>query len=335
MHKKRITLADVAARAGVSQMTASKVLRGTGSISEETRKRVKLAASDLGYVPNLFAGSLSSRSSNIVAVVLPSINDAVFGEVVAGINDVLRPEGYVTFIGESHLNPQTEETIIQTVLSMQPAGIILTGGIHRTAKADQLLESWACPIIQIWDEEDEHYDGCVAPDHANAGRLTAQHFIDRGVKQPAYIGAELGKDICAARRFETFRQTIIEAGLDLVEVIAEDLPRQPGTGRTLVADLMQTHPHTDAIYFLNDAMATGGLSWLHETSYHVPEQVAVAAFNGTSLAHAVRTRLTTVHVERLKLGEVAARALLQSIDTRSAEKIREIFYLELSRGNTS
>ena len=217
--KKRTTLADVAARAGVSQMTASKVLRGTGSISEETRKRVKLAASDLGYVPNLLAGSLSSRTSNIVAVVLPSINDAVFGEVVAGINDVLRPDGYVTFIGESHLNPQTEEKIIQTVLSLQPAGIILTGGIHRTPKADQMLRGWECPIIQIWDEEDEHYDGCIAPDHAKAGRLVAQHFIERGVERPAYIGAELGRDICAARRFKTFKQTMTEAGLDLVELI--------------------------------------------------------------------------------------------------------------------
>lgn len=333
--KKKTTLADVAARAGVSQMTASKVLRGTGSISEETRKRVKLAASDLGYVPNLFAGSLSSKSSNIVAVVLPSINDAVFGEVVAGINDVLRPESYVTFIGESHLNPETEEKIIQTVLSLQPAGIILTGGIHRTAKADQLLKSWECPIVQIWDEENDQYDGCIAPNHAEAGRLTAQHFIDQGVRRPAYIGAELKKDICAARRFETFKQTISDAGLDLVEMIDQDLPRQPHTGRTLVAELMRTHTDTDAIYFLNDAMATGGLSWLHEASYSVPEQVAVAAFNGTSLAHTVRTRLTTVHVERLKLGQVAARALLESIDTKSAEKMREIFYVELSRGNTS
>ncbi|WP_227270469.1 LacI family DNA-binding transcriptional regulator [Roseobacter weihaiensis] len=333
--KKRITLADVAARAGVSQMTASKVLRGTGSISEETRKRVKRVASDLGYVPNLFAGSLSSRSSNIVAVVLPSINDAVFGEVVAGINDVLRPEGYVTFIGESHLNPETEEKIIQTVLSLQPAGIILTGGIHRTAKADQMLKSWECPIIQIWDEEDEHYDGCIAPNHAKAGRLIAQHFIDQGIERPAYIGAELKKDICAARRFETFKQTITEAGLNLVELIDQELPRQPQTGRTLVAELMQRHADTDAIYFLNDAMATGGLSWLYEASYSVPEQVAVAGFNGTSLAHTVRTRLTTVHIERLDLGQVAARALLEAIDTRSARKMRKIFYVELSRGNTS
>ncbi|GFE49708.1 LacI family transcriptional regulator [Roseobacter cerasinus] len=328
-------MADVAVRAGVSQMTASKVLRGTGSISADTRNRVKLAASDLGYVPNLFAGSLSSRSSNIVAVVLPSINDAVFGEVVAGINDVLRPEGYVTFIGESHLNPETEEKILQTVLSMQPAGIILTGGIHRTAKANQTLQNWECPIIQIWDEEDEHYDGCIAPNHAKAGRLVAQHFIDRGVRRPAYIGAELRKDICAARRLDTFRQTIKEAGLSLVEMIEQDLPRQPQTGRTLVAELMQAHAETDAIYFLNDAMATGGLSWLYEAAYAVPDQVAVAGFNGTSLMHAIRTRLTTVHVERLKLGQVAAKALLESIETSSAEKRRQIFYVELSKGNTT
>lgn len=333
--KKRTTLADVAARAGVSQMTASKVLRSTGSISGETKKRVRLAAEDLEYVPNLFAGSLSSKTSNIVAVVLPSINDAVFGEVVSGINEVLRPEGYVTFIGESHLNPATEEKIIQTVLSLQPAGIIVTGGIHRTLKADHMLRSWECPIIQIWDEEDDHYDGCVAPSHSEAGRLTAQHFIDRGFKRPAYIGAELAKDICAARRFETFKQTIKAAGLDLVELIDQELPRQAQTGRALVEQLMRGHADVDAIYFLNDAMAIGGLSWLHEASYAVPDKVAVAGFNGTSLAHSVRTRLTTVHIERQALGQVAARTLLKTIATKPAEKMQEILRVELSVGNTS
>lgn len=332
--KKQTTLADVAARAGVSQMTVSKVMRSTGSISAETRERVKMAANDLGYVPNLLAGALSSRTSKIVAVVLPSINDAVFGDVVSGINEVLRPEGYMTFIGESHFEPETEEGIIQTVLSLQPAGVIVTGGINRTERASQLLRNWRCPIIQIWDEEEDHFDGAIAPSHNEAGRVVAQHFLDQGFKRPAYIGAELGKDVCAARRFDAFKATILEAGLELVEVASEDLPRQAEAGRVQVEGLMRQHPEVDSIYFLNDAMALGALSWLYEAGYSVPDQVAVAGFNGTSLAHSVRTRLTTVHIERLALGVDAARAVLASIAEKPVPKMTPL-RVELSKGNTT
>ncbi|MEJ6395826.1 LacI family DNA-binding transcriptional regulator [Gymnodinialimonas sp. 2305UL16-5] len=331
---KRTTLADVAARAGVSKMTASKVLRGTGSISAQTRERVRAAARDLSYVPNRLAGSLSSNRSHIVAVVLPSINDAVFGDVVSGINAVIRPEGYLTFIGESHFDTDLEDEIIQTVLSLQPAGMIVTGGIRRSERASQLLKSWPCPIIQIWDEQDAGYDGNIAPSHADAGRMIAQHFIEKGVRKPAYIGAELKKDLCAARRREAFKEVLTGVGLELIDCTDEDMPRQAGSGSKLIQDLMRQHPDIDALYCLNDAMALGALSWLHGAGFAVPDQIAVAGFNGTSFEHSVRTRLTTVHIERHALGQEAARAVLASIRGEVFAP-REDFVATLVQGNTT
>jgi len=202
--RKTVTLADVARQAGVSQMTASKVMRKTGRISQATRDRVHSAAAELGYVPNRLAGALSSRSSDIVAVILPSINDRIYGDVISGINKVLRPRGYLTFIGENQFDSALEEEIIQTVLSLHPAGIILTGGIDRSEQAMRMLGNWDCPIIQIWDDAEIGFDGSVAPDHAQAVRLVARHFEDRGFRHPAYIGAELDNDLCAARRCAPF-----------------------------------------------------------------------------------------------------------------------------------
>ena len=318
---KPITLAEVAKRADVSQMTASKVMRNTGSISPATRERVRKAASELGYVPNRFAGALSSKTSDIVAVVLPSINDTIFGDVISGVNEVLRPKGYITFIGESNFDGPAEEEILRTALSLHPAGIIITGGINRTQRAQEMVQSWNCPTIQIWDDEENGFDGSVAPSHSEAGRLIAQHFLEKGYRHPAYIGAELGKDICAGRRFEAFRQTLNAHTLFPKEMIREDLPRQSETGRSLAQELMTSVPHTDAIYCLNDAIALGALSWLHENDYTVPSQVAVAGFNGTSLVNAVRTRLTTVHVERYNLGKIAAEAVLGLLDGKPVDRL--------------
>ena len=122
--RKPVTLLEVAAKAGVSRMTVSKVLREVGNISDDTRQRVKQAADELGYLPNNLAGSLSSRKSRMVAVIIPSISDIVFSEVLSGVNAVLRPTGFQTFIGESGFDPETETELIRAMLSFRPAGIL-------------------------------------------------------------------------------------------------------------------------------------------------------------------------------------------------------------------
>jgi LacI family gluconate utilization system Gnt-I transcriptional repressor len=265
---------------------------------------------------------------------LPSINDTIFGDVISGVNEVLRPKGYITFIGESNFDGPAEEEILRMVLSLHPAGIIITGGINRTKRAQEMLQNWNCPTIQIWDDEESGFDGSVAPSHSEAGQLIAQHFLTQGFRAPAYLGAELTKDVCAGRRFEAFRQTLRANGLFPTEMVREDLPRQNETGRTLVQALMDSAPQTDAIYCLNDAIALGALSWLHEKGYEVPSQIAVAGFNGTSVVNAVRTRLTTVHVERYNLGKIAAEAVLGLLGHKPVDRLVRL-EPELIVGNTT
>ncbi len=332
--QKPVTLAEVAKEAGVSQMTASKVMRRTGSISEATREKVRKVAAELGYVPNRLAGALSSRTSDIVAVMLPSINDAIFGDVVSGINAVLRPRGYITFLGETHFDGDVEEEILQTVLSLHPAALILTGGLKRSDNTLKMLSKWSCPTIQIWDDVPGEFDGNIAPSHVEAGRLVARHFVDRTVSHPAYIGAELDKDICADRRRAAYCSELQTCGLRPVEVVRNDLPRRGESGRVLVEEVMQSFPETDAIYCLNDAMALGALAWLHEHGFEVPQQVAVAGFNGISQLHSVRTRLTTVAVERYALGQAVGRSILDALNGKPVQKVT-LLDTKLVVGNTT
>ncbi|WP_018238431.1 LacI family DNA-binding transcriptional regulator [Ensifer sp. BR816] len=331
---KVITLQDVAARAGVSRMTVSKVLRGAGNISAETRRRVKQAADELGYLPNNLAGSLSSRKSRMVAVIIPSISDIVFSEVLSGINATLRPRGLQTFIGESLFEPETETELIRAMLSFRPAGILLNGGTARSADAESLLARRTCPAIQLWDCDRRALDFSAGPSHEEAGRLVAGHFLERGLRRIAYVGAELKKDLCAGRRHLALKSSLAAAGIDLLSVTCEDRPRQAVTGRFLTEELMRMRPDVDAIHFLNDAMALGGLSYLHEIGLAVPDRISVVGFNGTSLANAVRTRLTTVDVPRTEIGEKAAQALLQMI-TEAPMVDSWQAPLELVQGNTT
>lgn len=223
-------------------MTASKVMRKTSSISANTHQKVQKAADELAHVPNRLAGSLGSRSSDIVAVVLPSINDSIFGDVVSGISAVLRPSGYISFIGKSQLEGQIEEDILRTVLSLHPAGLILTGGIVRSENALYMLASWNCPTVQIWGNFGSDFDGMIGPNHEDAGRLIADHFRGRGYQPPAYIGAELQKDLCAAIPYEAYRDALSACGMPQSEMADEKLPRQWETGQILTERLMRDYP---------------------------------------------------------------------------------------------
>lgn len=331
---KIVTLLDVAAKAGVSRMTVSKVMRDVGNISEETRQKVRKAIDDLGYLPNSLAGSLSSRKSRMVAVIIPSISDVVFSEVLSGVNAVLRPRGFHTFIGESHFDPSIEADLLRAMLSFQPAGLLLNGGMARNRDSERLLEKRNCPAIQLWDYDNSDLDFGAGPSHEEAGQLVATHFLKRGLKRIAYVGAELDKDLCARCRYLALRSSLAADGVDLVSIISEDKPRQAETGRILTQQLMRDHPGIQAIHFLNDAMALGGLSYLHGAGIAVPDQVSVVGFNGTSIPNTVRTRLTTVDVPRAAIGGMAAQALLDILANAPVNRSWRAA-LQLIQGNTT
>lgn len=331
---KNATQTDVAKRAGVSIMTVSRAMSGSSRISPDTKERIKNAAEELGYVSNIFAGSLRNQSSSMVAVVIPSVNDLVFGEILSGINSILRPRGYFTTIGESFFDPEEEFKVVKSLLAMQPVGIILTGGIHHKPELSELLKKRSCPILQVWDTDHLDFDYHVGPSQIEAGQIIADHFIDKGFKKVAYIGAELSIDVCAFRRFRAFRDRMSEAGISVEAETDDTIPRQPESGKILTHRLLSKTSEIDAIYYLNDPMALGGLSYLAEKGLSAPEDVAIAGFNGSTQKFSIRTKLTTVDVPKYEIGKVSGEKLLALL----TDGVDDQFYrstLQLIDGDTT
>ena len=123
--RRTLTLRDVSEASGVSEMTVSRVLRNRGDVSEATRERVLQAARTLGYVPNKIAGALASQRVNLVGVVIPSLSNMVFPEVMTGISEVLEDTGLQPVVGVTNYAPDREEAVIYEMLSWRPSGIIL------------------------------------------------------------------------------------------------------------------------------------------------------------------------------------------------------------------
>jgi LacI family gluconate utilization system Gnt-I transcriptional repressor len=314
------TISDVAQAAGVSRMTVSKVLRGTGRISEATRLRVTAIAETMGYVPSSLAGSLSSQTSTLVGVLIPSVSDQVYSGVLAGINAVLTPRGYSSLIGETFFDPAIEARLVRMMLSMKPAGLIVTGGLLRTEATTHLLRKCGLRSVQLWDGDQPGADVTVGLSHTEAGRAAARICLEAGFRRACYIGAELQLDLCAARRKDGFVDHLLGAGATCRVLSDPDLTRTAQSGQLLTEALLRDGDLPDVIYYLNDAMATGGLRALFAAGMAVPQNVSVIGFNGTSQHHAIRTRLTTFAVSLREIGENAARAAIAAEPERTGAR---------------
>lgn len=332
--KKTITLSDVAKLANVSTMTVSKVIRNTGSISLPTRKVVREAIDTLGYIPNLIAGSLRSQVNLMVAVIVPTFGDDVFGGVLQGIDTVLNGAGMHTLLGASDFHTDIEEELIRTMMAWQPSGLILTGGLLHSASTDRILGARTCPIVQIWDNDVTDFETNVGFSHHEAGRMMARHFIERGYRNIGYLGARHAIDMSSNRRFQAFRDELLKSGRSVLVEISESAVNQTEFGIAGTEKLLSGSVPLDAIHYQNDAMAVGGLTWLHRAGIPVPRKVAVAGFDGSFRQKLISFELTTIVVPRHVFGEASARSLLDRIHGLDVPQYQTV-EIQLLAGDTT
>src|ERR1700733_3806418 len=119
------TLAQVAAYAGVSPITVSRVVRLPALVAAPTRQRVEAAMLALGYVPNLVAGSLASARTHSVGVLVPTVANAIFADTIQGVSDTLEPLGYAVFLAQSHYDPDREDKMLAALLARRPEALIM------------------------------------------------------------------------------------------------------------------------------------------------------------------------------------------------------------------
>lgn len=337
--KNRKTLVDVAAAAGVSKMTASRALRGDKDVSQANIKRVKLAAREIGYFGNQFASSLSSKHTDLIGVVVPSLSNIVFPQVMSGVTDALKGTMLQPVFGVTDYDPELEYDTLRNMLSWRPAGLIVTG-LDQPPETRQLLRNAEVPVVQIMDIDGDPVDACVGFSHIDAGYDIATALFETGVRRVGYVGRNLDKDLRAAKRKQGFENALRDYGLAFVEVIdGSDLMVELKTlsavdcGRRMTADLLKRQPDLDCIYFSNDDLAFGGLCHCIATGIDVPGSVALAGFNGLGIIEGFPGKIATSRTARKEIGEKAARMILESLEHSTFEQGKlQILKPEISLG---
>ena len=303
--RRGITLADIARTAAVSKITVSRVLRG-GPVAAETRDRVLEIVRRLGYVPNRLAGTLSSAGSNLVGVIIPSLANIVFPDLLRGAEAVLDAAGFRSVVGVTDYDPAREEGLIEAMLAWRPGGLIVTG-LEHTDRSRAMLGQAGIRVAELMDLDGAGLDIVVGLSNRAAGRTSAQHLVERGYRRLAYVGHDLGHDRRAAKRFEGFREALSESAAALVAT--EILPGRSSaaSGREGLARILDRDDRVDAVYFSNDDMAMGGCFLCLARGIAVPDQMALFGFNGLDLAQALPQPLSTIRSPRVQMGEVGAR----------------------------
>ena len=159
-----ITLTDVARLAKVSEITVSRVLRNKGPFADSTRERVLAAVTATDYVPNRIAGTLASSASNLIGVVLPSLSNIVFPDVLRGIHAVLAPSGFQPVVGVTDYDPVTEEKLVESLLAWKPAALIIAGFDHTDATRRR-LERCRVRVAELMDVDSVPVDVAVGLSH--------------------------------------------------------------------------------------------------------------------------------------------------------------------------
>lgn len=315
------TMRDVARAAGVSLITVSRAMREPHLVNAETRRQVERAMLDIGYVPHMSARGLVSQRRNIVAAVVPSINNPVYAATVRGLSDGLRARGMQLLIGNTDARPDEEDTVIGALLAQRPDGIMLTGTTHPPA-ARRMLRTAGIPIVETWSLTRRPLDMIVGFDNREAHAAMARHLVARGYRRFAYVTGPLDQQERWRQRLEGFRGVLRDAGLDLEDSMVFARPGTMTEGFELLSDLVARKVRIDALVCAGDVYALGALLACHHLGVRVPDDLAVSGFGDFEMARLVTPSLTTIHVPSERIGASTAALILDRLEDRNSTRRR-------------
>ena len=308
----RATLDDVARRAGVSPITVSRALRSPGGVASATRQRIADAVMEVGYIPNLIAGSLASSAPRTVAAILPTLDNSIFTDVLKGVVDVLGTSDYQLVLGNSHWSLEVEEALVTTFLSHRVGAIMLTGAAH-SPRTREILRTAQLPVVETWSLPRSPVGACVGFSNERAAFAMTQHLIERGYRDIALVSAVTRHNDRAAARRRGYARALRTHGLHNAPETTLESSFGLAAGAAALERIRRVRPSTDAIFFANDVLASGAILGALRGGLRVPDDIAIAGFDDTEMATEMIPPLTTVRVEREVLGAAAGELMLAAL----------------------
>lgn len=327
---RSITLKDVARMAGLSPMTVSRALHNPKLVKPDTIARVKAASAELGYIPNMLAGSLTTKRSQLVAAIVPQLSNSMFAETVQGLNDELSAHSYQLLLSLSNYSGQKEEELLTAILSRQPDGVVLTGITHHPGVRKKLLAT-GIPVVETWDLTPSPIDIAIGFSQERIGEKVAQYLLGKGYKRFAAICA---RDERAIRRHQALEAELAQHGLNSLATQLTTPPTTLNLGREAMRAILAGHA-PEVVVCSSDVLAQGALIEATVQGISVPEQLGIMGFGDFDFAAYTHPPLSSVHIDKRAIGVQAARSLIAKIEGKPLKgNVIDVGFRLVERGTT-
>ncbi len=320
------TIRDVAKKAGVSVATVSRVINNKGKVSEKTELAVLQAIKELSYQPNSVARSLSSRKSNVVALIVPSINNAFFPELARAVEDIAQLNGYKLFLCNTDDSREKLVDYLDSLGSQYVDGLIIDS--HNIKEEDLTkLSRLGIPVVMI-DRviENSNYTSITVNNRAG-GRLATEHLLEVGCKKIAHIQGPKN-EMNSVQRMWGYRDQVSKLPwFDESWIAHAEFSVKSGYQAT--KELLIRHQDMDGIFASNDLIAIGALKAAYEWGKKIPNELAIVGFDGIDMSELTVPGITTIQQPIYQIGELAMHELLNQIKNSHAKPKKYILDIEL------
>ena len=309
--KKRATIKDVAALAGVSAATVSRALDDRPEISSETKERVRSACAQLGYVPNAAARGLSGHATHTIGLVLPDISNPYFSGMATAIEETAAAHGCRVFLSNSLRKEHRELRATENLVARQVDGILVNPvSPESQLRHREVLGGLPCVYLGANHDESPSY---VMADNETGAYAAARYLIRLGHRDILFLG---GRTTSRTReqRIRGFRRALAEAGLE-----GRELPAPPNVtlmrqwSYETALELLKG-PLPDAIFAYSDMTALKVLEAAEERGVRIPEDLSMVGYDNIAFGALHRIHLTTVSQHKYQQGQIAVERLLEKIN---------------------
>ena len=309
---------DVARAAGVSRMTVSRALKKDSPVSKDTRDRILKVVREMNYLPDQMAGSLTTKRSGFVALLVPSLNNLHFAETVQALTEELEVIGQQILLGHTDYSAEREERIVETMLRRRPEALVLSYDGH-SDRTVQLLSEANIPIVELWERPEDPIDHTIGFSNREAAAEMTRALIGRGYRNIAFLGEADDAWTRGAARREGWRAAMEEVGLSSERLMKTGKPPLSiEDGAAAAPELLRRFPDTDCIFSVSDLPAFGVLSALIAMGRKVPDDIGVAGFGNFEVSRFASPTVSTVTVDPRRIGQTTG-SLLAEILGESAE----------------
>ncbi|MBO2520179.1 MAG: LacI family transcriptional regulator [Firmicutes bacterium] len=315
---RRVTLRDVARAAGVSINTASRALNGKPDVSEATRARVQAVAAQLDYRPNQVARGLRQQKTATLGVVVADLANPFFAEVAEGIERTAATEGYSIILANSEENQHREEQAVRTLVERQVDGILITPTQQSEATVRYLMQRHV-PFVLVA----RYFEGLDVPavvnDDREGARLGVEHLITQGHREILFLNGP-PYNSSAKLRLRGYQDALEAAGIPFRPSLVINTDARSSGGYAAIQQALASGVRFTAVACFSDYVSFGAIRALRQAKLRIPEDVAVIGYDDIDLAAIVEPALTTVHIAKTRLGQVAAHMLLGMIGSSSTDQ---------------